>query len=127
LETIIFTLVLACGAIISAAAYLLAQVRSRDAFIQHLQQLLTAQSKELRDWQSKALMRSGGGMLTPKVVNTPTRKKQEITPKVITRQQLEYREADPMMSPVTIHADKISYSRVATAVEKAAEIIEAHK
>lgn len=128
METITVTLVLLCGAIISAVAYLSAQNRSKDAFISHLQQLLDAQRKEMRDWQSKALMRSGGGALTPKTIKAPTSKKtKEITPKVITRQQLEYREADPMMTPITIHADKINYSRVATAVEKAAEIIEAHK
>lgn len=127
METITFTLVLVCGAIISAVAYLSAQNRSKDAFIKHLQQLLDAQRKEMRDWQSKALMRSGGGVLRTEPTKMPTKKSKEITPKVITRQQLEYREAEPMITPITIHADKINYSRVAAAVEKAAEIIEAHK
>lgn len=118
-----------CSAIIATAVYFFADARSKAKWIERLTAELKQQQRVLQDWQDKALVRHGS---TP--MHTPTSKakkpqQQEITPKVVTRQQLEYRneDTDAVSQPVTIHAHDVSYSRVARTVEKAAEIIAAHK
>lgn len=121
------TLTILNGVIIAIAVYCMAVARSKTLWIQRLQDELEVQRKELREWQNKALVRHGTTPLDKKTMETSKVKQQEITPKVVTRQQLEYRDTDPMQSPVTIHATDVSYQRVARTVEKAAEIIAAHK
>lgn len=117
------------GVIIATAVYYFADSRSKARWINRLTRELEKQQKELREWQNKALVRHGS---TP-IGSSPTKayksSKQEVTPKVVTRQQLEYRNEDAEASaqPVTIHAHDVSYSRVARTVEKAAEIIAAHR
>ena len=127
METITVILLIFCSAIMAAAMYWFADARNKTRWVNDLQEQLKAQKQEMREWQNKALMRSGGGLLDQKAqpVNPP--KTQEITPKVVTRQQLEYRETEPMATPVTIHAHDISYQRVGKTVEQVAEIIASHK
>lgn len=117
----------AIGAIIAVAVYYFAESRSKSRWLKQLESQLEAQRKELREWQNKALTRHGSTPLDRQKPTASKAKSHEITPKVITRQQLEYREADPMQTPITIHATDVSYQRVAKTVEKAAEIIAAHK
>lgn len=117
----------AISAIIAVAVYYFADSRSKSRWLKQLERQLEVQRKELREWQNKALTRHGSTPLDKQKVAASKAKSHEITPKVITRQQLEYREADPMQSPITIHANDVSYQRVAKTVEKAAEIIAAHK
>ena len=121
------TLTILNGVIIAIAVYCMAVARSKTLWIQRLQNELEVQRKELREWQNKALIKHGSAPLDKQHTVSKTVKQQEITPKVVTRQQLEYRDTDPMQSPVTIHANDVSYQRVARTVEKAKEIIEAHK
>lgn len=116
------------GVILALAVYCFADARDKRRWIVRLQDELDTQRKELREWQNKALLRHGAAPLDKK----PTRmvKQQEITPKVVTRQQLEYRDEQPMQVPINIHAHDVSYQRVAKTtgtVEKVAEIIAAHK
>jgi hypothetical protein len=113
------------GVIIAVAVYCFADAHGKRKWIARLQEELQVQRKELREWQNKALLRHGTAPLDKK----PTRmaKQQEITPKVVTRQQLEYRDEQPMQTPINIHAHDVSYQRVSKTVEKAAEIIAAHK
>lgn len=107
--------------------YCFADARNKSRWIKQLEEQLNHQRKEMREWQNKALMRSGGGLLDAKPsTNTPP-KTQEITPKVVTRQQLEHRDSQPMATPVTIHAHDVNYQRVGKTLETVAEIIEAHK
>lgn len=126
METLSVILVILCSAIMAAAMYWFADVRAKATLIALLQEQLKAQKEEMREWQNKALTRSGGGSLDQKPTPIPV-KTQEITPKVVTRQQLEYREQEPMQTPVTIHAHDINYQRVGKTVEQVAEIINAHK
>lgn len=118
------------GAIIAVAVYCLADAVGKRKWIERLQEDLKVQRQELREWQNKALTRHGSTPLDKKPTSVSKAKQQEVTPKVVTRQQLEYREADPMQTPITIHANDISYQRVARTnetVEQVAEIIAAHK
>ena len=127
METVIVILSILCSAIMAAAMYCFADSRSKSKWIEQLEQQLTHHRTELREWQNKALMRSGGGSLGAKAPTNPAPKTQEITPKVVTRQQLEHRDSQPMATPVTIHAHDVSYQRVGKTLETVAEIIEAHK
>jgi len=125
-ETLSVILVFCSGAIMALASYWYADARSKTKWITQLESQLESQKKEMREWQNKALVRSGGGSLDAKA--TPaTPKTQEITPRVVTRQQLEHRESDAVATPVTIHAHDVSYPRVNKTLEQVAEIIEAHK
>lgn len=119
--------ILLIGAIIAVAVYYFAESRSKSRWLSELQEQLKVQRKELREWQNKALVKHGSSPLDKSPSRMSKAKPQEITPKVVTRQQLEYRDADPMQTAVTIHANDVSYQRVAKTVEKAAEIIAAHK
>lgn len=107
--------------------YWFADSRNKHHWIVQLQEQLDSQKKEMREWQNKALVRSGGGSLDSKATVATATKTQEITPKVVTRQQLEHRDTQPMANPVTIHAHDVSYQRVGKTLEAVAEIIEAHK
>lgn len=120
-------LALFAGVIMCAAVYYYADSRSKSFWIARLQDQLEVQRKEMREWQNKALVKHGTVPLDKHPTKMSKAKKQEITPKVVTRQQLEYRETDPMTTPVTIHAHDVSYQRVGRTVEKVAEIIAAHK
>lgn len=118
------------GVIIASAVYCYADARSKDRWIKRLERLLDEQRKEMRTWQNKALIKHGSGPLEQKASRIGKPKQQEITPKVITRQQLEYRDADTMQNPINIHAHDVSYQRVARlndTVERVAEVIAAHK
>jgi hypothetical protein len=127
METLTYPQILFIGAIIAVAVYFFSQSRSKSFWIKELEQELKVRRKELQDWQNKALIKHGSSPLTKQPFKASKAKTQEITPKVITRQQLEYREADPMQTPINIHATEVSYQRVAGTVEKAAEIIAAHR
>lgn len=127
METVTLQQIIFIGAIIAAAMYCFADSRSKAKWIKDLNGRLEAQSKELREWQNKALIKHGSTALDKQPHKTSKAKSQEITPKVVTRQQLEYRETDPSVTPITIHAQNVSYQRVAKTVEQAAEIIAAHK
>ena len=127
METVVVPQILLIGAIIALAVYYFADSRSKGRWVIKLEEQLEVQRKELREWQNKALIKHGSAPLDKQHTVSKTVKQQEITPKVVTRQQLEYRDTDPMQSPVTIHANDVSYQRVARTVEKAKEIIEAHK
>lgn len=119
--------VFAYGAIIASAVYCFADARNKGRWISKLEKQLEEQHQELKQWQDKALIKHGSTPFVDKPKRMGTPKQQEITPKVVTRQQLEYRDADPKQSPVNIHAHDVSYQRVARTVEKVAEIIDAHK
>jgi hypothetical protein len=126
-ETITLAQLFVIGGIIALAVYYFADSRSKSRWLKQLERQLEVQRKELREWQNKALTRSGSTPLDKVKAMANLSKSHEITPKVITRQQLEYRDADPMQTPITIHANDVSYQRVAKTVEKVAEIIAAHK
>lgn len=118
----------AFGVIIAAAVFFYADARLKARWIVKMMDDVKHLRIELREWQNKALVRSGASPLDKAATKRTNPKHQEITPKVVTRQQLEYRvDADNGQTPVTIHAHDVSYSRVARTVEKAAEIIAAHK
>jgi hypothetical protein len=127
MEALTFIQIFFIGAIISVAMYALADARSKGRWITRLEVELDAKRKELREWQNKALIKHGSTALDK--TNNPIgkAKTQEITPKVITRQQLEFRDTEPMQMPINIHATDVSYQRVAKTIEKAAEIIAAHR
>lgn len=127
METITLAQLFVIGGIIALAVYYFADSRSKSRWLKQLERQLEVQRKELREWQNKALTRSGSTPLDKVKAMANLSKSHEITPKVITRQQLEYRDADPMQTPITIHANDVSYQRVAKTVEKVAEIIAAHK
>lgn len=116
-----------CSAIIATAVYYFADSRNKAKWIAKLTAERKQQQAELKEWQNKALVRHGSTPLGPQVQRVGKSRTQEITPKVVTRQQLEYRNDDPVAQPVTIHAHDVSYSRVARNIEKSAEIIAAHK
>lgn len=125
-----YTLIIINGVIIALAVYLYAASIHKSLWIKHLQRELEVKHKELREWQNKALLKHGTSPLDRQATRAGKMKKQEITPKVVTRQQLEYREADSMQTPINIHANDVSYQRVARteqAVEKVGEIIAAYK
>lgn len=127
METLTILLALLTSVIMCAAVYFYADSRSKSLWIARLQDLLETQRKEMREWQNKALVKHGTPPLDKGVAKMSKTKQQEITPKVVTRQQLEYRDADPMTTPINIHAHDVSYQRVGRTVEKVAEIIAAHK
>jgi hypothetical protein len=127
METIGLAQILLIGAIIALAVYYFADARSKSRWVNKLEEQLEVQRKELREWQNKALVKHGSSALDKQAAKTSKVKSQEITPKVVTRQQLEYRDTDPMQTPINIHATDVSYQRVAKTVEKAAEIIAANK
>lgn len=125
METVTYLIFI--GVIIALAVYWFADAKSKAKWIQRLQSELEVQRKELREWQNKALIKHGSVPLDKQKARPMRMGQQEITPKVITRQQLEYRETQPMQTPINIHATDVKYQRVAQTVEKAAEIIEAHR
>ena len=129
METVGVAELVVCSAIIATAAYCFAEARNQARWSKKLTHMIERQQAELREWQNKALVRHGSTAIgqTPKTAKKA--QTQEITPKVVTRQQLEYRNEDTEATaqPVTIHAHDVNYSRVARTVEKAAEIIAAHK
>lgn len=127
METVVVPQILLIGAIIALAVYYFADSRSKGRWVIKLEEQLEVQRKELREWQNKALIKHGSTSLDKQVTKVGKSKPQDITPKVVTRQQLEYRDGDAMQTPITIHANDVSYQRVAKTVEKAAEIIAAHK
>lgn len=127
METITVIQILFIGAIIAMAVYFFANSRNKSHWIKQLQEQLKVERKELREWQNRALVKHGSKPFDTGAQTSQKVKSQEITPKVVTRQQLEYRDADPVQTPINIHATEVSYQRVAKTIEKAAEIIEAHK
>lgn len=129
METLSVVQFILSGVIIATAVYYFADARSKARWINDLQSELARQREEMREWQNKALVRHGSTPIGQQPARPAQTGKQEITPKVVTRQQLEYRNEDTEQpaQPVTIHAHDVSYSRVARSVEKAAEIIAAHK
>lgn len=127
METLTLAHLFLIGVIIAVAGYYFAEARSKTRWLNELKELLEVQRKELREWQNKALLKHGSSPLDKQVRPMTKAKVQDITPKVVTRQQLEYRDSDPVQTPITIHAADVSYQRVAKTVEKAAEIIAAHK
>jgi hypothetical protein len=127
METVTVIQILFNGAIIAMAVYFFASSRNKSYWLKQLKEQLEVQRKELREWQNKALVKHGSKPFDSPSKTSSKVKSQEITPKVVTRQQLEYRETDPMQTPINIHATDVSYQRVAKTIEKAAEIIAAHK
>jgi hypothetical protein len=127
METVTVIQIIICGAILAAAVYCYADARAQRELARLLALQLDAQRKELREWQNKTLTRHGVGSLDPKPFKASKAKQQDITPKVVTRQQMEYRQNPDAAPHVSIHAHDVSYQRVARTVEKAAEIIAAHK
>lgn len=120
--------IFAFGVIIAAVGYFFAEARAKSRWHDKMSDDIRHLRAELREWQNKALIKHGSSPLDAKSAKRTQVGTQEITPKVVTRQQLEYRVETPaQQSPVNIHAQNVSYSRVARTVEKAAEIIEAHK
>lgn len=123
-------LIIFCGVIIAVAVYCFAYAQGKLFWIKRLEQELEVMRKEMREWQNKALLKHGNSPLGQKATSVSKVKHQEITPKVVTRQQLEYRDTDSMQTPINIHANDVSYQRVARTaptVEKVAEIFAAHK
>jgi hypothetical protein len=128
MENLTIVEMFAFGVIIATAMFCYADARLKARWIVKMSEEAKELRKEMREWQNKALIRNGASPLD----KTASLKKQavnrEITPKIVTRQQLEYRvEDEGSPNPVTIHAHDVSSSRVARTVEKAAEIIAAHK
>jgi len=128
MENLTMVEIFAFGVIIAAVGYFYADARAKAQWNEKLSDEIKHLRKEMREWQNKALIKHGTSPLDAKAVKKMTVGTQEITPKVVTRQQLEHRLEQPsQQSTVNIHAHDVSYSRVARTVEKAAEIIDAYK
>ena len=111
--------IILCAIMSLGCVYFFAQHKADGRIISQQNDTIGALRAELRDWQNKALSTHGK---TPLGAETQKRDlpKQERTPGVITRAELEKREAE--RQGVTIHANSVAHPRTRETVEKAKEI-----